>query len=50
MKKRREEQALADAQRQEEEDARQAKIAEIAAMPAWRRKLFLEKNPQYMGE
>ena len=50
VKKRREEQAASDAVRQEEDAQRYAKMAEIAAMPEWRRKLYLERNPQYKTE
>ena len=48
VKKRKDEQAVADAARQEQEGDKQAKMAEIAAMPPWKKKLFLERNPQYM--
>ncbi len=39
--------ATQEAMRMEEERNRREKLAAIAAMPEWRRKLFLEKNPQY---
>ena len=32
---------------QQEKREKEAKWAEIAAMPEWRRKIFLKKNPQY---
>ena len=48
VKKRKDEQAVAYAVRQEQEGEKQAKMAEIAGMPPWKRKLFLERNPQYM--
>lgn len=47
MKKRRDEQATAYAVKQQQQEEWDAKMAEIAAMPAWKRKLFLERNPQY---
>lgn len=39
--------AAQEATKMEEERSRQEKLAEIAAMPEWKRKLFIEKNPQY---
>ena len=50
VKKRREEQAASNAIRQEENAERQAKMAQIAGMPEWRQKLYLERNPQYKTE
>lgn len=47
MKKRREEQAASDTVRQKEQDEWESKMAEIASMPPWKKKLFLERNPQY---
>ena len=47
VKKRRDEQAAADAEKQQRQREWEAKLAEIAAMPPWKRKMFLERNPQY---
>ena len=47
MKKRRQEQAASDTIKQQQQEEWDTKQAEIAAMPAWKRKLFLERNPQY---
>ena len=47
VRKRRDEQATAYAVKQQQQEEWDAKMAEIAAMPAWKRKLFLERNPQY---
>ena len=47
VKRRRDEQAVADAAKQQQQEEWEGKMAEIAAMPTWRRKIFLERNPQY---
>ena len=47
VRKRREEQAVSDAIRQQQQEEWDSKMAEIAAMPPWKRKIFLERNPQY---
>lgn len=50
MKRRRDEQAAADAVKEQKQAEWEAKMAEIAAMPTWKRKMFLERNPQYKTE
>lgn len=50
MKKRRDEQAVVDAVKQQKQAEWDAKMAEIAAMPTWKRKMFLERNPQYITD
>ena len=47
VKKRRDEQAVSEAEKQRQQAEWEAKLAEIAAMPDWKRKMFLERNPQY---
>ena len=47
VQKKREEQAATDASRQQQQDEWESKMAEIAAMPTWKRSIFLERNPQY---
>ena len=47
MKKRREEQEATDAARRQQQEEWEGKMAAIAAMPTWKRKMFLERNPQY---
>ncbi len=39
--------ATQEAAMMEAEGERRDKLAAIAAMPEWRKKIFLEKNPQY---
>lgn len=50
VKKRRDEQAASEAVKQQQQEEWESKLAEIAAMPAWKRKMFLERNPQYKTE
>ena len=50
MKKRRDEQVASETLKQQQQDEWHSKMAEIAAMPAWKRKMFLERNPQYKTE
>ena len=47
VKKKREEQLVSNVAQQQQQDEWEAKMAEIAAMPTWKRSLFLERNPQY---
>ena len=41
------EKAAVEAVQEEERQVVQKKLDEIRAMPDWKRKLFLDKNPQY---
>ena len=47
VEKRANEKAVEDAKTAEKQKEIQDKLSIIAAMPAWKRELFLEKNPQY---
>ena len=47
MEKRYNDQAVVDARQSKAASERADKAAMIRAMPAWKRKMYLERNPQF---